>query len=337
MNRRTFLRLGTLQCAALGIALPGQTFADQPAHWVQQARPMMGTFVSVAVYSVDENLSRKVIADCFEYLAKKIALISTWHVESASSKLNRVRRLSREECPATLWNLLERSALLENSTSGLFNPLLFSLTRLWREARLEKVAPDALSVRHALDAVKRSALRITPQAVEVKGQAGVEFGGIGKGFIADLALSYLRGRGVCQARVDCGGDLRFCGPGPWFVDIVHPRAERMLGTVQIEGSVGIATSGDYESSSQVEGMHIHHLLDVRNGLPTIANQSITVVASDACTADALATASFSLAPSDALRMFARFPGCEALIVDKYGEIHKSRGLSFSQRTTPKEI
>jgi thiamine biosynthesis lipoprotein len=88
----------------------------------------------------------------------------------------------------------------------------------------------------------------------------------------------------------------------------------------------LSTSGDYERFFEVDGVRYHHILDLRTGLPARGCRSVTVLAPDGMTADALSTAAFVLGPRDGLRLLRKFPGAQGVVVDEENRVHISEGL-----------
>jgi thiamine biosynthesis lipoprotein len=64
----------------------------------------------------------------------------------------------------------------------------------------------------------------------------------------------------------------------------------------------VATSGDYEQFVAADGVRYGHILDPRTGYSARGLSSVTVVAADAMSADAWATALFVLGPEAARRL-----------------------------------
>ena len=126
----------------------------------------------------------------------------------------------------------------------------------------------------------------------------IDLGGIAKGYAIDRAVAVLREQGVYDFLLNAGGDLYASGerqPGhPWRVGVKHPRASDALLARLTVHDMAVATSGDYERFGEVEGRRYHHILDPRTGYPAHQSRSVTVVASSAEEADALATYLFIL-------------------------------------------
>src|SRR5205814_2191924 len=74
------------------------------------------------------------------------------------------------------------------------------------------------------------------------------------------------------------------------------------------------TSGDYERYVIKDGVRYHHILDARTGFPARGTRSVTLLAGDAFTADALDTDIFAVGPARGLQIVAGVPvhaGCGA--------------------------
>lgn len=118
-------------------------------------------------------------------------------------------------------------------------------------------------------------------AFNVRYAGPLDLGAIAKGYAADRALAIC---GIDRAYVDVGGDLAL-GDGPWR--IAGPEF-----TLNVE-NCGLATSGVTE-----RGLHI---IDPKTGRPAAA-ATVTVIAPDGISADALATAIFVLGPDRGLAL-----------------------------------
>jgi thiamine biosynthesis lipoprotein len=75
-----------------------------------------------------------------------------------------------------------------------------------------------------------------------------------------------------------------------------------------------------------DGVRYHHILDARTGFPARGNRSVTLLAPDSFTADALDTAIFAVGPERGLKIVAGIPGLEAVIVDAKNQVHVTAGL-----------
>ncbi|MER6797218.1 FAD:protein FMN transferase, partial [Amycolatopsis mediterranei] len=110
-------------------------------------------------------------------------------------------------------------------------------------------------------------------------------------------------------------------PGrPWRVGVRHPEQPLAVCAVLESRNGAIATSAAYERGS--------HILDGRSGTPATGLMSVTVVAGDLVTADALATAAFAMG-AEGITWAADRPDCEILIVDDSRRVHRTAGLALA--------
>lgn len=128
---------------------------------------------------------------------------------------------------------------------------------------------------------------------------GLDLGGVGKGYAADLLATEIVAAGALGVLVNLGGDLRAAGTPPsaggWIVEIDDPLEAGMGLLAVTEG--GIATSTRLRRSGSRGSEHLHHLLDPTTGKPaTTGLASVTVIAGECWRAEVLAKAAFVAGP-----------------------------------------
>jgi FAD:protein FMN transferase len=105
---------------------------------------------------------------------------------------------------------------------------------------------------------------------------------------------------------------------PWPLGLQSPFGEVLVGKIQMPGGA-VATSGHYRRYSTVEGKQYSHIIDARSGWPVEAPASATVIAPDAMTADALATAITVLGAEAGLALAESIGDVEALVIEGTAE------------------
>jgi thiamine biosynthesis lipoprotein len=167
------------------------------------------------------------------------------------------------------------------------------------------------------------------QTVTLRRPLLLDLGAVAKGLAIDLAARELEASR--DFAIDAGGDLYLGGMNsegqPWSIGIRHPRAAgEFIAAVHVTNQA-VCTSGDYERHARMadvgphtshgppEGGHgvEHHIIDPRTGTSPGDVVSVTVIASSAMLADALATAAFVLGPRDGLSLLENM-GVDGLIV-----------------------
>ncbi len=132
-------------------------------------------------------------------------------------------------------------------------------------------------------------------AVVVPAGIGLDPGGIGKGFAADLVVTELLDKGTGGALVCVGGDLAAAGTPPtaegWHVAIEHPfDCSRDLMTLALDVG-GVATSSTQSRTWVRDGSHRHHVIDpVTQACATTDLAAVTVIARAGWEAEVHATA-----------------------------------------------
>jgi thiamine biosynthesis lipoprotein len=203
----------------------------------------------------------------------------------------------------------EAAVRFRDLTGGAFDPSVLSAMR-----RLGFVPGDAGS-----ETATRTPLDVDGSRVRIgTGGQGLDFGGIAKGYGVDQSIRAMKERGHTDGLVEAGGDLMAIGSPdgakPWFVGVRDPlKPSELFARLTIRDE-GVATSGSYLQRRTVGGLAVSHLLDPATGLSVEPVLSATIVAPDAMTADAVATAAAIMDPSAARDLVESLPGVEGLWV-----------------------
>lgn len=155
-----------------------------------------------------------------------------------------------------------------------------------------------------------------------------DFGGVGKGWIADRALNVLTA--WPSAVIDADGDLAVrCAPGKsWEVAIEDPREpDRTLAVLRLSAASngiathwGVATSGTSIHRWTVGGAPRHHLIDPRTGEPALTDVvQATVIAGTALHAEALAKAAVIAGTVEGFALLERAGVRGAVVLTERGE------------------
>jgi len=157
----------------------------------------------------------------------------------------------------------------------------------------------------------------------------IDLGGFAKGHAVDRAAALLRRRGIRSALVSAGGDSRVIGDRrgrPWSVAVRHPRQPGNVVAVLPLEEVSMSTSGDYERYFDDGAERVHHLIDPATGCSPHHVHSVTILADDGLTSEALSKAVFVLGVQRGLALVETQPGVDAVVVDAQGVLHASSGL-----------
>ena len=293
-----------------------------------------GTLVDVSLYGVEaplaETACRKIEMDFMEMHASWHA----WQPGPLATLNEHLANLEPATTEASLVPLLKEANRLSRLSAGLFNPVIGNLIALWgfhdnalpigtlpNRAAIRKLVAQAPSVEN----ITINDTVITSDNPSV----AYDLGGFAKGYAIDRAIERLRESGIENAIVNAGGDLRAIGQHgerPWRIGIRHPRETGILASIEISGDESVFTSGDYERFFEVEGRRYHHIIDPRTGYPADSTASVTVIHSDAATADAAATALFVAGPDEWMSTAHNMGIRYVMLIDAQGTIHMNPAM-----------
>ena len=297
---------------------------------LKRTEMIMGTVVEITVIPANEEA----IKEAFDAIKKVDELMSTYKPESEVSILN--RQGENQLSPQTT-QIIQEAIKFSEMTEGAFDITCRPLINLWNRAKKEEKIPTLQEIEEAKNLVSYKKIALEGDLVKL-GQLGMEIdlGGIAKGWAVDKAIQALRKREVKAALVNAGGDLYALGKRglwkKWEVGIQHPRdQEKILTTIEVSDRA-VATSGDYRRYFMLEGRRFSHIVDPRTG-ETVEEvpMSVTVVAPDATTADALATGIFVLGPEEGMKLIESLPGVEGLIISEGMRMDSSSGWGKFQK------
>jgi thiamine biosynthesis lipoprotein len=149
----------------------------------------------------------------------------------------------------------------------------------------------------------------------------LDVGGIAKGYAAQAALEVLRAAGAARALVAAAGDIAVGDPPPgargWTIAIspLDPGGPAVLDPLLL-ANAAVSTAGDAERFVVIDGHRYSHIINPATGLGVEDRASVTVVARDGATADALETTVYILGPDRGLKLVDETPGAAAVFVRK---------------------
>jgi thiamine biosynthesis lipoprotein len=129
--------------------------------------------------------------------------------------------------------------------------------------------------------------------------------------------------------VSAGGDSHVLGDRrgrPWMIAVRDPRREGEVVALLPLQDAAVSTSGDYERFFEKAGVRHHHLIDPRTGRSAAGVRSVTILADDGLTSEALSKTVFVLGAERGMALINSLSGVDAVIVDSAGQLHYSSGL-----------
>ena len=295
---------------------------------VSRSERVMGSLVTLTAYAPDAEKAVQAFGAAFQEFHRLEALLTVWRADSDVTRINRAAGKARVSVAPETFEVIQRAIEMSRMTGGKFDVTFGALSGLWRfDHDQDNRIPSQDAIQERLPLVGWEQIEMDAATHSVRlGRKGarIHLGGIGKGYAVDRAVAILRECGLVDFMVQAGGDLYVAGrkgDRAWRVGVRDPRGgpETYFAAAEIEDAT-FSTSGDYERFFIRDGRRYHHILDPALGWPARGTRSVSVVAPDATTADALSTGLFVLGAERGAEIVDGLPGVGAVWVDAANQI-----------------
>jgi thiamine biosynthesis lipoprotein len=285
----------------------------QHQHLYKESRIAMGTFVEVA--SADERAAKIV----FNEIARVESLLSKYNPDSEIFRLNKSGQVKAS--PETFF-IIQKSLEFWKVSEGAFDITVGPLLDLWGFTQKQYMVPEDGKIKSMLGLIgsDKIILNIRDSMVKFKLYGmKIDLGAIAKGYAVDCALKKLKAAGIKSCLINAGGQIHCLGDkfgAPWNIAIKNPWQKGFAGYLELKDRA-VATSGGYEQYFTKASKRYGHIIDPKTGYPADAGiMSVTVIAPDGLTADALATAIFVLGKTKGEALAQKFPDVEVTIIEE---------------------
>lgn len=265
----------------------------------RRAQPWLGTLVEIVAEGADDAT---LIAASDRAFARIAAVHAEMSFQDADSALTRVNREAQHDWVALspdLAAVFAAAMAFARASGGLFDPTVAG--RLVESGQL----PRHTGFPNAATTDWRS-IEFDGDRVRYAQPLLVDLSGIAKGYAVDVALATLRDAGLASATVNAGGDLARFGDGPTPIHVRLPqRPTQSVRLAELENGAAATSAGYFQPDA---------LRNPRTGETLCAETSVTVLAPDCMTADAL-TKVVAADPTCAARVLVRY-GAQAIRLDR---------------------
>jgi len=298
--------------------------------WVSRDEVIMGTAIHVELWCEDRRQGEAAAAAVMDEMHRIDRAMSPHKPGSELCRINREAARQPVALTEEMYGLVDRALAFSRLSDGAFDITYAAVGQLYDYRA--RVRPGAAELERARALVGWQHLVLDPRRHTLRfGIEGmrIDLGGFAKGHAVDRAAALLRRRGIRSALVSAGGDSRVIGDRrgrPWSVAVRHPRQPGNVVAVLPLEEVSMSTSGDYERYFDDGAERVHHLIDPATGCSPHHVHSVTILADDGLTSEALSKAVFVLGVQRGLALVETQPGVDAVVVDAQGVLHASSGL-----------
>ncbi len=297
---------------------------------------LMGNRFEISVVNDEEETANQHIDAAVEEIRRIEKLLTTFDPSSQTNQVNQFAGERPVKVDREVFDLISRSKIISQLTQGAFDITYGSVDkRLWNFDQEMKTLPDAETAARMVRLINyRNVILDEKKGTVFLKEAGMRigFGGIGKGYAAEMARRLLIQRGVKSGVVNAAGDLTVWGHQPngkpWTIGIADPGSARHPFSYLDITDMAVATSGNYEKFVIIDGKRYSHTIDPKTGLPVHGIKSVTIMSPNAEIADAMATPVMIMGISVGLDLVNQVRGLGCIIIDENDKIYTSKNINL---------
>jgi thiamine biosynthesis lipoprotein len=289
----------------------------------QFAGEAQGTTYRVTYFSESIAVHQEQVDSIFAELDSSLSLYKPY---SSINKFNAsAEGLKPDE---HLMKVVRKSLEISHAFPGHFDITIFPITRAWGFGpdRLTKV-PDSCTIQNLMTCVGADFITIEHNFIHKKKPCvALDVNGIAQGYTVDVIAEFLEARNIHDYLVEVGGEIRVNGlkyPERVAMNIgiespaLHPTDEPVLDKIITLPRGAVTTSGNYRRYWRNKQTTVSHLMNSATGYP-LQNEmiSVTVLTSNAMTADGLDNVLMSTGWKAGLQLLQNYPDVDAYFIYK---------------------
>lgn len=298
----------------------------------------MGNQFHIGAVSSNEAIANSALKEAVLEIKRIEEKLSTYKEHSETNLINDNAGITPVEVSEETIALIERSIKISVLTQGAFDITYGGLDKkFWNFDKEMKELPNIEDAKKAVSLINYRNIEINKSESTVflkeKGMR-IGFGGIGKGYAADMAKKVMISMGIDNGVVNASGDMTVWGLKPegekWSIGIVHPSYQNAFFSKMEITNHSVATSGNYEKYVMIGGKRYSHTIDPKTGMPIKGIKSITTICPFAEFADAIATPIMVMGIEKGLNLVNQINGLECIIFDDDDKIYVSNNINLKK-------
>lgn len=302
----------------------------------RKSQKLMGNMFEITVVDDRDSLAFEHIETAVLEIQRIENLLTTYKDNSQTHIINQNAGIRPIKVDSEVFELIERSLRISHITDGYFDISYGGIDKsFWNFNRDMKQLPDPELVKKHLKLVNYKNIILDQENHTVflkeKGMR-IGFGGIGKGYAAEMAKRVLQEIGVVSGVVNASGDLTTWGTQadgkPWTIGIADPDNAALPFSYMNITNTSVATSGNYEKFVMIDGKKYSHTINPKTGMPVSGIKSVTIICPNAEIADAMATPVGIMGIDAALNMVNQINHLECIIIDDFNKIYSSQNINL---------
>lgn len=261
-------------------------------------------------------------------------------VYKSDSIISRVNRNEEVVIDKYFESVFMKAQEIYRKSEGLFDMSAEPLFKAWGFSFAEKQDMTDARINELMQYIGMNKLSLeNGRIVKENPSLQLNANAIAKGYVVDVIADWLSEQGIENYLVEVGGEIRTSGISPrgggWVIGVDRPSETNLMPGQDVQvmlelSDKALATSGNYRQFYVKDGQKISHTINPKTGYPVSHTLlSVTVLADDAMSADAYATAFLVAGIDSTLELLDNIDNVEVLFIcDEDGEykVHYTAGL-----------
>lgn len=297
----------------------------------------MGNQFEFTLIEQNEVIRAELFEIAIEEISRIEALLTTFSEKSVTHRININAGIHPVEVNEEVFQLIKRSLFISKITQGAFDLSYGSIDkRFWNFDMNMTSLPDAETAKKSVALINYENIILDEnnQTVFLKNKGmRIGFGGIGKGYAAEMAKKKLVENNVKDGIVNASGDLSAWGyqenGEPWTIGVADPNQKKTLFSTFKITNKAVATSGNYEKFVLIDNKRYSHTIDPKTGFPVSGIKSVTIIADNAEIADALATPVTVMGIDVGMDFINQLETIGCIIIDDHDKTYFSKNITIT--------